>query len=89
LLQAATPGSREALLCEAIAGLARTLGMRTVCEGVETAQQLAAVSEAGCDEIQGYLVSRPRPLEDFVQLLANWHPQPPQPHAPSQPAALH
>ena len=73
-----------------IANLAATLGMRTVCEGVETAQQLAAVSEAGCEEIQGYLVSRPRPLDEFVQLLAHWQPQPPQAAAPpSRPAALH
>jgi diguanylate cyclase (GGDEF)-like protein/PAS domain S-box-containing protein len=73
-----------------IANLATTLGMRTVCEGVETAQQLAAVSEAGCEEIQGYLVSRPRPLDEFVQLLAHWQPQPPQAAAPpSRPAALH
>jgi len=55
-----------------IAQLATTLGMRTVCEGVETAQQLAAVAEAGCHEVQGYLVSRPRPLADFERLRRAW-----------------
>ncbi|MFO6421404.1 putative bifunctional diguanylate cyclase/phosphodiesterase [Hylemonella sp. W303a] len=48
-----------------IAELASTLGMRTVAEGVETVEQMQAVRAAGCDEIQGYLVSRPRPLAEF------------------------
>jgi EAL domain-containing protein (putative c-di-GMP-specific phosphodiesterase class I) len=48
-----------------IADLAATLGMRTISEGVETMAQLQAVRAAGCHEIQGYLVSRPRSLEEF------------------------
>lgn len=48
-----------------IAELATTLGMRTVAEGVETVEQMQAVRAAGCDSIQGYLVSRPRPLAEF------------------------
>lgn len=48
-----------------IAELAATLGMRTVAEGVETAEQMQAVRAAGCDEVQGYLVSRPQPLAEF------------------------
>jgi len=48
-----------------ITELAATLGMRTVTEGIETVAQMRAVRAAGCDEIQGYLVSRPMPLADF------------------------
>lgn len=48
-----------------IAELAATLGMRTVTEGVETMEQMQAVRAAGCDEVQGYLISRPRPLAEF------------------------
>lgn len=59
-------------IVQTIASMAATLGMRTVSEGVESAQQLAAVEEAGCDEIQGYLVSRPQGLAGFVTLLHNW-----------------
>lgn len=48
-----------------ITELAATLGMRTVTEGIETLAQMQAVRAAGCDEIQGYLVSRPMPLAEF------------------------
>jgi diguanylate cyclase (GGDEF)-like protein len=48
-----------------IAELAATLGMHTVAEGVETAEQMQAVRAAGCNEVQGYLVSRPQPLAEF------------------------
>lgn len=59
-------------IVQTIAQLAVALGMRTVCEGVETQQQLAAVAQAGCDELQGYLASPPRPLADFVRLHRGW-----------------
>jgi EAL domain-containing protein (putative c-di-GMP-specific phosphodiesterase class I) len=58
--------------------LASTLGMRTVAEGVETQAQLAAVAAAGCDEVQGYLVSRPRSLQALGELRQAW----PQVEAP-------
>ncbi|MDP3699419.1 MAG: EAL domain-containing protein [Hylemonella sp.] len=48
-----------------ISELAKTLGMRTVTEGIETVAQMQAVRAAGCDEIQGYLVSHPMPLAEF------------------------
>jgi diguanylate cyclase (GGDEF)-like protein len=52
--------------------LARTLGMQTLAEGVEEPAQLAALREAGCDAIQGFLVARPMPLAALCQLLGNW-----------------
>ncbi len=64
-------------IVQTIAQLAVILGMRTVCEGVETQQQLAAVGQAGCDEVQGYLVSPPRPLAEFVRLRGGWRSQSP------------
>ncbi|RVU18103.1 putative bifunctional diguanylate cyclase/phosphodiesterase [Methylobacterium oryzihabitans] len=45
-----------------IAALGRRLGVATVAEGVETAEQLALVREEGCSEVQGYLIGRPAPL---------------------------
>ena len=59
-------------IVHSIAALAATLGMRTVCEGVETGPQLAAVSAAGCDQVQGYVASPPRPLAQFGELMRGW-----------------
>jgi diguanylate cyclase (GGDEF)-like protein len=59
-------------IVQTIVSMAATLGMRTVAEGVESEQQMAAVAEAGCDEVQGYLVSRPRALAGFVLLMQDW-----------------
>ncbi|WP_428696388.1 EAL domain-containing protein [Stappia sp.] len=53
----------SAAIVSAIAGLARSLGMRCTAEGVETPAQLALVRQAGCDQAQGYLLGRPSPNE--------------------------
>ncbi len=68
-------------IVQMIAHLATTLGMRTVCEGVETEAELAAVAQAGCQEVQGYLVSPAVPAADFVQLQRRWRRQPAAPAA--------
>jgi len=52
-----------------IIGIAHTLGMKVVAEGVETLQQLAFLRTHGCDIYQGYLVSRPIPAEEFFELF--------------------
>tara|TARA_R110000764_G_scaffold138885_4_gene226709 strand:+ start:70728 stop:72932 length:2205 start_codon:yes stop_codon:yes gene_type:complete len=52
-----------------ITDLANELGKRTVCEGVETLEQLQIVCAANCHEIQGYLISPPCPLESFPRTL--------------------
>lgn len=49
--------------------LAHNLGMRVVAEGVETKEQLVYLRTAGCDEIQGYIFSRPIADEEIRQLL--------------------
>ena len=57
---AANPGKRATLA--ACAMLGRSLGLQVVAEGVETAADLACVSDAGCTQLQGYLVSAPIPV---------------------------
>jgi EAL domain-containing protein (putative c-di-GMP-specific phosphodiesterase class I) len=52
-------------LLKTIAMLGYNLGMRVIAEGVETSQQLAYLEEIGCQEIQGYLLSRPLKVQDF------------------------
>jgi EAL domain-containing protein (putative c-di-GMP-specific phosphodiesterase class I) len=49
----------------AIVSLARTLGIRSVAEGVETPAHLQMVRDAGCDLAQGYLLARPMPAADI------------------------
>jgi diguanylate cyclase (GGDEF)-like protein len=59
-------------LVRMISQMAQVLGMRTVCEGVETEEQLGVVRAAKCDEVQGYLVSPPVPLGDFLVKQEVW-----------------
>ena len=56
-------------IVSAIIHLAQKLKMRTVAEGVETAEQLRLLNEINCDEIQGYLYSKPVTGSDFKLLL--------------------
>lgn len=53
----------------AVIGMARALQLRTVAEGVETQEQLQALRGLQCDEIQGYVISKPLPA---AQLEQHW-----------------
>jgi diguanylate cyclase (GGDEF)-like protein len=53
----------------AVIALGRAMGLKVVAEGVETTEQASFLREHGCDEIQGYLLSRPVPAEQFAQWL--------------------
>jgi diguanylate cyclase (GGDEF)-like protein/PAS domain S-box-containing protein len=46
--------------------MAKSLGLKVVAEGIETATQAMAVTRHGCNEIQGYLFSRPLPEDEFM-----------------------
>jgi len=56
-------------IVETIMSLARSLGMRTVAEGVETQAQCDIIRELDCDLIQGFLFSRPIPAPAVLDLL--------------------
>ena len=66
-----TSNPQDAAITRTIIELAHSLSLRVVAEGVETQAQLAFLKEAGCDQIQGYLFSRPLPTEDLERLLIN------------------
>lgn len=56
-------------IVSAIIHMAKSLGLKTIAEGVETASQQDFLREQGCDEMQGYLFSRPVSAEQFEVLL--------------------
>ena len=51
-----------------IISLSKQLGMPVITEGVETAEQIAFLSEMGCDMFQGYFFAKPMEVEQFEQL---------------------
>ena len=61
--------SASASMVAAIISLAHELGLRVIAEGVETAHELEFLRSRSCDEVQGYLYSRPVPAADFVRTL--------------------
>jgi EAL domain-containing protein (putative c-di-GMP-specific phosphodiesterase class I) len=50
-------------------GLARTMRLRTVAEGIETSGQLECLREIGCVLGQGYYFSRPKPPEELTEVI--------------------
>ncbi|HWJ87579.1 MAG TPA: EAL domain-containing protein [Pelagibacterium sp.] len=69
-------GSKDANfeIIKAVIALGRSLGMSTTAEGVETEAQLDAVRAHGCNEIQGFLFSRPLPEKDALELVTRLSP---------------
>lgn len=61
-------------LVRAIVDVAATLGLPTVAEGIETAEEFAAVAELGVSAAQGYFLGLPRPLDDLDELLRSLRP---------------
>ncbi|RZK99578.1 MAG: EAL domain-containing protein [Rubrivivax sp.] len=64
------PASKNLALCKAIIVMAHELGMQVIAEGVETEEQRALLTQAGCDYGQGYHFARPMPAQDFEQWYA-------------------
>lgn len=60
---------RGAALCAAIIQLARSIGMKTVGEGIENSEQLMMLIEQGCDVGQGHFLGRPMPSSDLKTKL--------------------
>ena len=54
----------------AIVSMAHALGMDVIAEGVETAEQLQVLQDLGCDEVQGYYISKPVPAAQVPAIIA-------------------
>jgi EAL domain-containing protein (putative c-di-GMP-specific phosphodiesterase class I) len=61
--------TEDASITRAVITMAHSLGQKVVAEGVETEAQRAFLAEQGCDEMQGYLFSRPRPAAECEVFL--------------------
>jgi len=61
----------NAAIVGAVISMARGLGLTVTAEGVETTGQMDFLNRHGCDQFQGYLFSRPIPMQEFSDLLAH------------------
>ena len=77
--------SGDMAVVASVVGLAHQLGLTAVAEGVETPEQLSAISLLGCDTVQGYLFGRPMPEEVADRYVADLEAAPP--HEPAPPGS--
>jgi diguanylate cyclase (GGDEF)-like protein len=68
-IQALAPGDRSIEIARTIIGIGKRLNMKVIAEGVETEAQARFLRQEQCDELQGYLFSRPLSAEAFAALL--------------------
>ncbi len=66
--------SNDAAIAKTIVALARSLGLATIAEGVETEAQRDFLADAGCHSYQGFLFSRPLTIGEFESFLARRGP---------------
>jgi len=66
-----TQNPEDAAIASAIIGMAHSLRMQVIAEGVETDAQLNFLRARNCNQMQGYFFSRPVPAEDFKTMLTN------------------
>jgi diguanylate cyclase (GGDEF)-like protein len=61
--------NHNATIVEAIISMGHKLKLKVIAEGVETEQQMTYLREHGCDDIQGFLLSKPLPVDEISRLL--------------------
>ena len=62
-------------IIRAVVGLSSSLGITTTAEGVETKEQLDRLTSEGCNEVQGFLFSPPRPAGEVERMLGELGPR--------------
>ena len=67
--------SNDAAICSAIISMAHNLRLRVIAEGVENEQQMDFLRRERCDEIQGYIFSRPVSPDEVAEMIRQgyWH----------------
>jgi EAL domain-containing protein (putative c-di-GMP-specific phosphodiesterase class I) len=71
----------DASILTAIVNMGHALGLKVLAEGVETEEQARILREQGCDEVQGFLYSRPVPAEELFAMLRDGQAPPREPLA--------
>jgi len=66
--------SQDATIVRSTVALAHGLGLKVIAEGVENARLLGMLQEMGCDQAQGYYLSRPLPLDELIAWLRQTTP---------------
>jgi EAL domain-containing protein (putative c-di-GMP-specific phosphodiesterase class I) len=56
-------------IIRAVIGLAHGLSLPVLAEGVETADQLAFLKREACDQVQGFLVGRPKDIGEYAEVI--------------------
>ena len=62
---------KSLIIIKAIIALGHSLGMKIIAEGIEKEGEFEILKEYGCDEAQGYLLSRPVPPDEFAKMLVS------------------
>lgn len=57
------------VIAETIINLGKKLGLATIAEGIETAEQAEVVRAMGCEEVQGFLYAKPMPTDALLEFL--------------------
>ena len=64
-----TTDADDAAIAKAVIALAHSMKLKVIAEGVETAEQLAFLQQQQCDQMQGYFLSKPGPVEQIEKML--------------------
>ena len=72
----ASDNDSDAAISSAVIQLGHTLNLRVIAEGAETREQIELLAAAGCDEVQGYYLSKPLTAEDFEAFVGSYQPKP-------------
>ena len=75
LLSSNCESERERVMLESIISFAHRLNMTTIAEGVETQEQLSFLRTSGCKRVQGFLMARPMPEEEYAARCAEPAPE--------------
>lgn len=62
---------KEDIIISSLIDMSKRMGLKVLCEGVENAEQVDFLANAGCDMIQGYFFSKPVDISDFDEMLKN------------------